>query len=289
MSEFKYACPVCGQHIRCDSSQTGAVMDCPTCFQKIIVPQAPANADPKFIITGTQYVEKKTSAPVTAGGVVAPEKNFPMAVVVLLVLALAAGATVFAFRGKIFNVGGSAAPVNGLASTSSAQPGATKPPPKPPPVAPPANDTNWMLELGAAAIPETTAAGRIHGQNFIIERANFQNGTLTLRAGTRGPVEFGVTLNFEGATPEALAGKSFNVATNVDRAARVTLRWKEGDAAQKQSVDNGYALRLEFGAQANNHLPGKIYLCTPDAEKSYLMGTFSANIIKPKPKAPPKQ
>ena len=42
MSEFKYACPVCGQHIKCDSSQAGSQMECPTCFQKITVPQAPS-------------------------------------------------------------------------------------------------------------------------------------------------------------------------------------------------------------------------------------------------------
>ncbi len=58
MSEFKYACPVCGQHIKCDSSQAGSVMECPTCFQKITVPQAPASADQKFIITGTKVGER---------------------------------------------------------------------------------------------------------------------------------------------------------------------------------------------------------------------------------------
>jgi len=51
MSEFKYACPVCGQHIRCDSSQAGSVMECPTCFQKITVPQAPASEEQKLILT----------------------------------------------------------------------------------------------------------------------------------------------------------------------------------------------------------------------------------------------
>jgi DNA-directed RNA polymerase subunit RPC12/RpoP len=45
MSEFKYACPVCGQHMKCDSSQSGTVMECPTCFQKITAPQAPATDD----------------------------------------------------------------------------------------------------------------------------------------------------------------------------------------------------------------------------------------------------
>ena len=52
MSEFKYACPVCGQHIKCDVSQAGSVMECPTCFQKIVAPQAPAAGDAKLILTG---------------------------------------------------------------------------------------------------------------------------------------------------------------------------------------------------------------------------------------------
>jgi len=42
MSEFKFACPVCGQHMMCDVSHGGQVMECPTCFQKIARPRAPA-------------------------------------------------------------------------------------------------------------------------------------------------------------------------------------------------------------------------------------------------------
>jgi hypothetical protein len=45
-------------------------------------------------------------------------------------------------------------------------------------------------------------------------------------------------------------------------------------------------MRLEFGALEKNHLPGKIYLCTPDDEKSYLVGSFNADARKPKPKKP---
>src|ERR1035437_7559588 len=58
MSEFKYACPVCGQHMMCDSSQGGSVMECPTCFQKITAPQAPVSGDAKFILTGTKVSER---------------------------------------------------------------------------------------------------------------------------------------------------------------------------------------------------------------------------------------
>src|ERR1035441_10065801 len=117
MSEFKYACPVCGQHIKCDSSQAGSVMECPTCFQKITVPQAPATDDQKFIITGTKVGERPLTSVPENRMVAAPEKNFPMAAVVaLLVLACAAGAAVFAFRGTIFKSNAPVAPTNQVAS-----------------------------------------------------------------------------------------------------------------------------------------------------------------------------
>lgn len=148
----------------------------------------------------------------------------------------------------------------------------------------PASDTNWRLEL-TNGIPGTPVAGRIHGQDFLMERASFQGGSLTFRAGTHGPMELGLLINFSGAQAESLSGKSINVNTNAEKAARVSLRWKDEDGTvQKPGFDTGYALKLEFGELANNRLPGKIYLCLPDAEKSYVLGSFTASVSKPKPK-----
>jgi len=104
-----------------------------------------------------------------------------------------------------------------------------------------------------------------------------------LRYGTKGAVEFGAQINFSGAQPEALAGQTLNVSADADKAAPVTLHWKDTNGVQKADFGAGYALRLEFGALAKDRLPGKIYLCTPDAEKSYLLGSFKANVTKPKP------
>lgn len=291
MSEFKYACPVCGQHMMCDSSQSGSVMECPTCFQKIVAPQAPADPDSKFILAGTKFTEKKIPTSLVnaaAASGAAPEKTFPIAIVIVLALVAAAAAGVVVFRGKIFKSSAGGAPTNAVATVPGGTP---KPPPpeKPPVVAPPASDANWLLTLGTNAIPETPVAGRIHGQDFIVERASFQNGSLMLRAGTKGTVEFGVFVNFGGAQPESLSGQTINVMADADKAARVQLRWKnEAGQVQKPEFTNGYAMRLEFGALANNRLPGKIYLCTPDAEKSYLVGSFNADARKPKPKPPKK-
>ena len=279
MSEFKYACPVCGQHMKCDSSQSGSVSECPTCFQKIVVPQPPATDDPKFILTGAKYTEKKVAPSLLAAAEAAnreasaPEKPFPMTVVVALAVVLAAGALALVFRGKLFK---QTPPPKPIAVTNTA--------PKPKPVlAPRASDTNWMLALDTATIPNGTAVGRIHGQDFIVEKAIFQNGVLTLREGAKGPVESGVQVNFSGVQAETLAGHSLNITTNVDKAVRVILRWKEGGELGRAGFDADYAMRLEFGPLANNRLSGKIYLCTPDAEKSYLMGAFNAAVPKPRP------
>jgi hypothetical protein len=96
-------------------------------------------------------------------------------------------------------------------------------------------------------------------------------------------VEFGLNISFSGATVGTLAGQTLNVATNAEKAARVTLRWKDGDEVKRENYDGGYAMRLEFGALANNRMPGKIYLCTPDETKSYVAGTFNVEIRRPRP------
>jgi hypothetical protein len=104
MSEFKFACPVCGQHMVCDSSQGGSVMECPTCFQQIIAPQAPA-PDAKFILTGTKVSEKKilVRGLGAATSPVARKNSFPAATLIGVIVLLLAGAGFYFFGGKFFH------------------------------------------------------------------------------------------------------------------------------------------------------------------------------------------
>jgi hypothetical protein len=44
MSEFKFSCPQCGQHILCDTGYCGTQLTCPGCQQAITVPDAPRTA-----------------------------------------------------------------------------------------------------------------------------------------------------------------------------------------------------------------------------------------------------
>lgn len=259
-------------------------MDCPTCFQKIVAPQAPA-PDSKFILTGTKLTDKKITRDLGPAQTVVVENKFPAVILTVAILILiTAGAGIFVFRGHFLRPAKNSAPAHPTNPNPAAQPK----PAAPKPVAPAANDANWNLTLNTNAISDSPVAGRIHGINFIVERAYFSNGTLTLRDGARGPVIFGCTINFGGVQAESLSGQTINVTTNADTAAKVVLHWKTDAASGRDGFDNGYAMRLEFGVLANNHLPGKIYLCTPDDEKSYLLGSFNAEARKPKPKAPPK-
>jgi len=279
MSEFKYACPVCGQHIKCDSSQTGTVMECPTCFQKITVPQAPATDDAKFIIAGTKAGgERPIPTAVEARAPTAPEKHLPIATFVLLFLLCAAGAAVFLFRGK--NVKTTSRPTNEVATLPERKPA----PPQPPVVAPPANGTNWMLNLDAVTIAGATATGRIHGRDFICAGAILEGGTLTLRMPARGITELGLSIYLSTNQTVNLAGHMVNITGGSTNAPRVRLRWlNEQRKNTTRDFQTGYALKIEFGQSAGNRMPGALYLCTPDDEKSYVAGTFDAEIRKPKP------
>src|SRR5947209_12789471 len=62
MTEFKFACPVCGQHITADLRTSGRQLECPTCFQKIVVPQGPREGDTKFILSAAQPAKPRPSS-----------------------------------------------------------------------------------------------------------------------------------------------------------------------------------------------------------------------------------
>ena len=66
----KFACPVCGQHITADASASGTPLECPTCFQTLIIPHAPEFGDRKLVLTAAKATNaKKFSSPVAIDAV----------------------------------------------------------------------------------------------------------------------------------------------------------------------------------------------------------------------------
>ena len=166
MSEFKFACPVCGQHITADSGNTGSQLECPTCYRKIIVPQAPASPDSKFILSAAEA--NKPRPPQAATPAHRPFATAPGPIGLLLALALmamvlcAAGGVLYAFRGKIFGSPKSSSPAN--ASVDSAGEDGVTGEAKIVSVPVVTNDVAWALDLADTKIPDSGVAGKLRGE-----------------------------------------------------------------------------------------------------------------------------
>jgi hypothetical protein len=281
MSEFKFACPVCGQHITADSSASGGQLECPTCFQKIVVPQAPESGNNKFILSASQVAKPRptTSAAASQLSPLQPpaHRTSLPAVVGLLVLLCGAGAAVFYFRDRIFKSSHAPAPpaTNALVS---------KPPVPAPPNTAPAVPTNiaWTLELTNAVIPDTPVAGKIHGSAFAYNRAALVGGLLLVGEGTAPPYDLGFGVGLVASQGEQLSGKTFEIPPDRTNAPKVGWRWKnEQQQPVTQIISNGYLLKVTFGQASSGRMPGKIYICLPDADQSFAAGTFDAEIRQP--------
>jgi len=288
MSEFKFACPVCGQHIKCDSARSGAPLECPTCFRKIVVPQAPADEDSKLILNAAQVTSRPGATHSAAGRETPASGKSRRATLVfgigMVVVACAVAGAVFVFREEIFKRFG----VTGDRSPNSTTRRETNAlaPTLPVPVEP---GTNWTLSLADRPLPATPATGFINGRSFVVERAAVQGGLLVLQEGWKWPPDAGWAVYLSARNGEDLAGRSITVEANHTNAPKVLLRSPD-DQQQPvtQTFRTGYALRIEFGPVTAGRLPGRIYLCAPDAAKSWVAGTFDAEIRKPPPPKPPK-
>jgi hypothetical protein len=285
MSEFKFACPVCGQHITADSSTSGGQLECPTCFQKIVIPQAPGSGDNKFILSAAQVGKPRptpTELQGSSGPKHLPPKAIPIAAITLCLL-LAAGGAAFVFRDKIFK---SIHVSDGSGSTKKAAEKA------PIVVYPIPTNVAWTLDITNVEIPDSPAVGSIHSNGFYCERSTLQGGTLTLRQGKSWPPDVGVTIQLVAKQGEELSGKTVEIpADRPPPVPHVILRWKDEQREPiTHNVNNGgYALKVIFGDAANGRMPGKLYLSLPDDEKSFVAGTFDAEIRRanpPKKKAP---
>jgi len=283
MSEFKFACPVCGQHITADSNSSGSQLECPTCFRKIVVPQAPASTDPKFILSAAEANRPRpprTDAPRMEPVSRQPARTAISILLIALFIALCSvGVTLYAFREKNFKAKPESGQLAGSAVREEDAQGEVRAVPAP------TNDVSWNLDLADAAFPDATPAGKIRGEYVLCNRSSLTGGALGFRQTTRGLPDLSVTIYFFAKQAEELRGKSINVATNDAPVPRVTVRWKEGKDTKSQSFTNGYALKLELGDIAGNRIPGKVYLSLPDQKRTRVAGTFSAEIRKP---APPK-
>jgi hypothetical protein len=278
MSEVKFACPVCGQHITTDSSTIGSKLQCPTCYRKIVVPQVSAVADSKLVLSAAEADKPRPTHAVESLGPIRRSPNSSMwGTVVLLFIAVGLVGSIYFFRETIFgrtrldNSANNLQPVDGVRS-----------------IYPVPTNFAWSLNLKNESFPESGAAGRIHGAGFLCQKVTLQGGNLTLRQGQNWPPDLGVSISFFAKQGEELSGKYIEVTP--DRPApipRVVLRWKDESGRQvTETIHAGYALKVQFREVVAGRIDGKIYLCLPDQPKSFVAGSFDAEIRKPAPPRP---
>ena len=275
MSEFKFACPVCGQHITADSEASGTQLECPTCFRAIVVPQAPASGDSKLILSATQAATPRSLS-------VEPQETVSFRqsgsrpsiyLVGLCLFALCASTSAFLrWRGELL--------INALHKDEA-------PVQQPPAVYPVPTTTAWTMDLGKAVIPDGPVVGRVHGQGFFCERAFLRGGLLSLRQGKIWPPDLGISVHLFVQQGEELSGKT--ILVRPDRPPplpEVAIRWKdEQHQPMVDRLESGYALQLVFGKAEDGKMPGRIYIALPD--QSFIAGTFEAVIRKPLPPRKP--
>lgn len=156
----------------------------------------------------------------------------------------------------------------------------TTKPTKPPSTDASPDSSGWTLDLAGVEIPDRPVQGRIHGQSFAVDKVEFQGSWLKFCQGRDffPDLEFSVVL-FEGDL-EKLAGQTITVPGDRRTTPHIWKKWKEpgSDAPRSKSYMREYALQLEFGEISNGKLPGKLYLCTPDEEKSFIRGKFEIEV-----------
>jgi hypothetical protein len=74
MSDLKFSCPSCGQHIQCDEAHAGENIPCPACAVLVRVPAAAAIVEPAIPTTAANPFEEKVSYTPTGSIDSGPEK-----------------------------------------------------------------------------------------------------------------------------------------------------------------------------------------------------------------------
>lgn len=142
-----------------------------------------------------------------------------------------------------------------------------------------AQTPGWKADVTKSAIPKQPAIGKIGGRAFKVERAEISNNDiLELRQGPDFFPDLSMVI-FLFHKGKSVEGKTFLVKPTAGvNAPHLHLKVRKSGARlpDAELFLNKIALRLTFGKAVNGKIPGQIYLCAPDKNKSWVAGTFTA-------------
>jgi len=170
-------------------------------------------------------------------------------------------------------------------------------------------ELGWVADASRAEFPDRPAAGRLHGTAFAVESARIapywqtsgppekqdrvDGAVLKLQRGKDWVPTNYYTIFLAVKPGETVDGKTFVVPAGglfkqtekiMDKDGKGWFRPVAGVQANSQEPGGKprtdlfpkVTMRLEFGKRKDDRLPGKIYLCIDDKEKSFVAGSFEA-------------
>jgi hypothetical protein len=145
----------------------------------------------------------------------------------------------------------------------------------------PQRPAGWTMNPDELIAAEGPLGGELLGQSFRFDEAELQEGTLVLRG---GGARAGRTIHIHlfPQSGESLAGRTYRMpGAEGLRAPVVKLAWSDGFSEKSETFLGNFALLLEFGEPYRDRLLGKLHLCLPDEQQSFLAGEFAAKILPP--------
>ena len=162
------------------------------------------------------------------------------------------------------------------AATAAAEQPAPESPPNDEPVLPPV----WTLDLDKVKIPSGPVNGSISGTNFVAETILCNAQVLRLLQGNATSPDREILVYLHLNPGENPTGHVWTVTREMGGRSvpQVVKRWKTNPrfAPLSKPFATGYAMKLELGQITNGLLPGKIFIALPDAEQTFVAGTFQA-------------
>ena len=146
------------------------------------------------------------------------------------------------------------------------------------------SQAGWTMDPANARVPDSIAAGVIHDEEFVVESAKLQqkSGILTIRDGKDFFPDHALIIFLFLKKGENAEGKSIYITEKSGFGSpHIHMQWKPRNkkVPQTKIFTTDYAMRLDFGRVKDGKLSGKIYLSLPDKMKSYVAGTFTADLV----------
>jgi hypothetical protein len=133
-------------------------------------------------------------------------------------------------------------------------------------------------------IPDGPVSGRLAGKPFTPDRVELEGNKLTFRQGKDFFADLAVEVQLPGdklPAPGAKVVVTPKQSWTEGNLPQLTTGVRTGDGLPKMEfVNDKYALTLELGKKDQGKVPGKVYLALPDAQKSYLAGAFTAEVVR---------